>query len=263
MSETYLDRILAAKRAKLAARKREPTSDRTIADALASLPPTRDFAAALRHGPAPRAIAEFKRASPSRGPIREGADAADIARAYVDAGAAAISVLCDEHFSGSLDDLAAARRAVDAPLLCKDFVLERSQVVDARRAGADAVLLIVAALEPPTLKQLVDLARQCELEALCECHDAHEIDRALAAGARVVGVNARDLRTFEVDFERTIALRRLVPRSFVYVAESGISSHDDVVRLRDAGVDAILVGTALMSAPDPGEALRRLLDGPA
>ena len=258
---TYLDRILAAKRAQLAQHRRDRLTDRRIEDALTGLAPTRDFEAALRQGMAPRVIAEFKRASPSRGPIRGDAPVVPFVRAYAEAGAAAISILTDSHFQGDLEDLRQAREQSPVPLLCKDFILERGQLLDARRAGADAVLLIAAALQPPALKQLVDFARSIELQVLCEAHDEHEVDRAMSAGARIVGVNARDLRTFELDPERPLRLRSLVPRSFTYVAESGVASVDDLLRVRDADVDAVIIGTALMAAPDPGQALQELLDG--
>lgn len=258
---TYLDRILATKRAQLAQHRRDRLTDRKIEDAMAGLAPTRDFEGALRQGIAPRVIAEFKRASPSGGAIREGASVTEVVRGYAEAGAPAVSILTDSHFSGSLEDMAQAREVCPVPLLCKDFILERGQLLDARRAGADAVLLIAAALPPPTLKQLIEFAHAIELQVLCEAHDEHEVDRAMSAGARVVGVNARDLRTFEIDPERPVRLRRLVPSSFTYVAESGVQGLDDVRRLRDADVDAVLVGTALMSAEDPAQALSELLDG--
>jgi indole-3-glycerol phosphate synthase len=264
MSGTYLDGILAAKRAELA--KRPPPSEREVQGHLRTLPPGRDLARALRAGVARTgvaAIAEFKRASPSEGTIRDPADPEAIARDYVDAGAAAISVLTDRHFQGSFDDLRAVRRAVDVPILCKDFILDRRQLVEARMAGADAALLIVAALEPPHLRTLIDAASELGLQVLCEAHDEHEIDRAMAAGATIVGVNARDLRTFAVDQSRHLQMRRLVPRSHVYVAESGIRAAADLGPLRQAGVDAVLVGTHLMRAERPGAALIELLQGAA
>jgi indole-3-glycerol phosphate synthase len=254
--ETYLDRLLAAKRARLSRDRMAGVTVREVADAVAALPPTRGFIEALRQAPAPRIIAEFKRASPSAGPIRPGADVGEIVAAYEAAGAAAISVLCDEHFDGSLEDLRQARGRCRVPLLCKDFILERAQILAARKAGADAVLLIAAALPPPTLRPLVEFAHHLDLDVVCEAHDAHEVDRAMSAGCTCVGVNARDLRTFEVDLDTSIRLRELVPASFTYVAESGIRSVADLLRLRDVGVDAVLVGSALMSADDPGEALR-------
>src|SRR5690606_29511000 len=190
---THLDRILAAKRAELSANASRPSAmtTRQLSQALQGVGPARDFIAALRRPSRPSVIAEFKRASPSKGPLRPGADVREIVAAYAAAGAAAVSILCDRHFDGSLEDLRAARACTDLPLLCKDFILERSQILEARRAGADAVLLIVAALEPPKLKQLVDFAHELGLQVLAEAHDEHEIDRAMSAGARLVGGNAR------------------------------------------------------------------------
>jgi len=255
---TYLDSILAAKRRELSQPPRGP-SDRELEREIERLPPARDLAEALRGGGGPRVIAEFKRASPSEGTIRAEADPEAIAREYVDAGAAAISVLTDRHFEGSLDDLSRVRRVVPVPVLRKDFILARRQLLEARAAGADAALLIVAALAPPRLKELLDDARALGLAVLCEAHDEAEVERAMAAGARIIGVNARDLRSFQVDIERCARLRALVPRSFTYVAESGIRDAADVARLRAAEVDAILVGTTLMRAPSPGAAMRELL----
>jgi len=263
---TYLDKILAAKRARLRGDATRPdrwpgvVTEAELAE-IVHARPCRDFAAALRSGLPPRIIAEFKRASPSLGPIREEADVVAIGRAYQAAGAAAISVLADEHFAGSLDDVAAASAALDIPVLCKDFILDKRQIVAARRAGADAILLIVAALPAPQLRPLVEFAERLGMHVLCEAHDPHEVDRAMSAGARIIGGNARDLRTFAVDLQRAVELRRLVPASFLYVAESGVSTPADIARLRDAGVDAVLVGTSLMSADDPGLALRELVGG--
>lgn len=265
-ASTYLDRILADKRSELAGRRAQRTGAMThtaLEQMLARLPPTRDLGAALGGAPLPRVIAEFKRASPSQGPIREDADIREIVAGYQRGGAAAVSVLCDRHFEGSLDDLRAARAVLELPILCKDFILERSQIVDAREAGADAVLLIAAALPPPTLRPLVAFAHDLGLHVLCEAHDEHEIDRAMSAGARIIGINARDLRTFDLDLDRALALRSRVPRSFVCVAESGITSPADLRKARDAAVDAVLIGTTLMAADDPGAALASLLDGVA
>jgi indole-3-glycerol phosphate synthase len=262
MSSSFLDTILAAKRAELAELRDTYAGVLTGSQrqmALERMAPTRDFARALRYGPLPRIIAEFKRASPSQGTIREHADVQDIVRGYARAGAAAISVLTDRHFDGSLDDLRAARQVVDIPLLCKDFILEHAQIFAAREAGADAILLIVAALPPPTLKQLITYAQELELAVLCEAHDAHEIDRAMAAGATIVGVNARDLRTFEVDLDAALALRSLVPKTFTFVLESGVHSFADMDKVRQVGVDAALVGTSLMASDDPAEALEALI----
>ena len=260
---SHLERILSVKRAELASSRRDRPStmtDRELEERLAVLPPTLDFAEALRNGLQPRVIAEFKRASPSAGRLREAARVPDVVRAYEDAGAACISILTDRHFEGSLDDLRAARAACDLPILRKDFILERSQILEAREAGADAVLLIVAALPPPTLRPLVEFAHELGLQALCEAHDEHELDRAMTAGATLVGVNNRDLRTFEIDRTLALRLRARVPASFTYVAESGIDSPDQLAALRNAGVDGVLIGSLLMAADDPGAALASLLE---
>jgi indole-3-glycerol phosphate synthase len=170
-----------------------------------------------------------------------------------------MSVLTDRHFQGSYDDLRAVRQTVSLPLLCKDFILEKTQIVEAKRVGADCVLLIVAALPPPQLRSLLEFAHELDMQVLCETRDEHEIDRAMAAGARLIGVNARDLGTFELDPDRCARLRAHVPASFTYVAESGVKSAEDAIRLRDAGVDAILIGSYLMQSPNPGETLRQLI----
>jgi indole-3-glycerol phosphate synthase len=256
-----LTKILAETRRTVAeARQRRPVEDLEREAATAS--PPRGFAAALR-GPDITCIAEIKRRSPSAGWIKEGADAAQIARVYEGAGAAALSVLTDgPFFGGSLDDLRAARAAVRLPVLRKDFIVDRYQVVEARAAGADAILLIVAALTDGELSLLLAEATRLGLDALVEAHDATEIDRALAAGARVVGVNHRDLATFQMDMTLAARLRPRIPSGCVVVAESGIRTGEDVARMRSAGVDAILVGENLMRASDPGTALQVLLAPP-
>ncbi|MCA9718237.1 MAG: indole-3-glycerol phosphate synthase TrpC [Myxococcales bacterium] len=261
---TILDKLLADKRDQLAnlrGTRASVMTERELTELGARLPPPRDFIGALRERPAPGIIAEFKRASPSAGVIREGADPRAIASEYAASGARCISVLTDRNFQGSLEDLRGVRQAVSLPILCKDFILERWQILEAKRHGADAVLLIVAALEAPHLRRLLKFAHSIDMQALCEAHDAHELDRAMAAGARLVGVNARDLETFDLDLERVIQLRREVPESFTFVAESGIRSLEDAARMRDAGVDALLIGTHLMQAERPGEALRALVQG--
>lgn len=262
MTETYLDKILAAKRAELAGAK--PTrssalSDRELAELGTRLPKPRDFIGTLRAGPLPAIIAEFKRASPSAGPLRDDADPRHIATLYAAGGAACMSVLTDRHFKGSYDDLRIIRQTVTLPLLCKDFILEKTQIVEAKRVGADAVLLIVAALPPPQLRALLEFSHQLDMQVLCECHDEHEVDRAMAAGARMIGVNSRDLRTFQIDRGLCARLRSYVPKNFTYVAESGVEGPDDAIMLQDAGADAILIGSYLMKAPNPGEALRQLI----
>jgi indole-3-glycerol phosphate synthase len=256
---TYLDEILAAKRAELSSGWFDNPSLREVEAELAGVPEPLDLWAALATGLKPRAIAEFKRRSPKEGLLREHADPRHIASAYVDAGAAAISVLTDRRFDGSFDDLRAIRAAVSVPILCKDFILTRAQVLEARREGADAILLIVAALEPPHLRDLLNFAYDIGLQVLAEAHDDREIDRAMAAGAKIVGLNSRDLYTFEVDLDRIIRYRPDVPRSFLYVGESGITSRKDLSRLRAAGVDAVLIGSVLMRAEDPGAKLAEIM----
>jgi indole-3-glycerol phosphate synthase len=222
----------------------------------------RDLAAALRReDPArPRVIAEFKRASPSAGAIRPGADPAIIAADYAAHGAAALSILTDEvDFDGSLDHLAAARARVGVPLLRKDFIIDELQVVEARAAGADAVLLIVAILDDGALRRLLDVAREVGLAALVETHDEAEAERAAAAGAEVIGVNARNLDTLEIDPGLFARVRPRLPAGVLAVAESGIRRSEDVRALAAAGADAILVGEHLMRQPSPGEALRQLV----
>jgi len=258
---TILDKIVADTRRTLADRM-QAVPERVLRDRLASAPPVRDFAAALR-GPGVSVIAEFKRASPSQGVIREGADPAGIARLYAAGGAAAMSVLTEpDHFRGSLDDLAAVRAAVDLPVLRKDFIVEAYQLLEARAAGANAVLLIAAILDDDDLQHLLGEAHMLDLAPLVEVHNQAELDRVLATDAAVIGINNRDLTTFTVDLatsERLVTANDLTDR--VVVSESGIATADDISRLARAGVDAVLVGTTLMRADDPGVALRDLLGG--
>ena len=261
---TILDQILAKKRQEVAALAATAPADRAIA-ALQAGPldrePTRSLAAALRRPPgAPvRVLAEIKRASPSAGPIRPDADPAAIAREYAEAGAAAISVLTDrDFFAGDLAFLAPCKRAAQLPILRKDFLIDPGQVYEAVRFGADAVLLIVAALPGAALATMMQAARDCRVEALVEVHDAAELDAALGAGAAIVGVNHRDLRTFAIDMSLTERLAPRVPPDIVLVAESGIRTPADLRRLGDAGAHAVLVGEQLMRAPSPGAALREL-----
>jgi indole-3-glycerol phosphate synthase len=248
-----------------AARRRRSTAD--LAAACDRLAAPRSLRAALRcdrrgAGETVRIIAEIKRASPSAGPIRPGADPVDIARRYTRAGAHAISVLTDERFfDGHLEFLGRVRAATELPLLRKDFLIDPYQVLEARAAGADAVLLIVAALDDHLLRTLLDETRRLGMDALVEVHDEAEAERAVAAGADLVGVNHRDLRTFTMDMGLTGRLRALVPSDTVLVGESGIRSAADVVALGRAGADAVLVGETLMRAEDPGAALGALLAG--
>ncbi|MGZ3439074.1 MAG: indole-3-glycerol phosphate synthase TrpC [Polyangia bacterium] len=252
-----LGRILAVKHHEHALR--DPVRlDELWAD-VAKLPPARPFAAAIHQPGTLRAIAEFKRSSPSAGVIRPGADPADIARRYERAGAAAISVLTDAtFFDGSMADLRAVHLAVGVPVLRKDFLLDERDLLQARLAGADAVLLIVRILDAATLAALVGVARRAGLAALVEAHDDAEIAAALAAGAEIIGVNHRDLDTLAIDLSLSARARALAPHA-ILVGESGIQTAAHVAQMRACGVDAILVGESLLRAPDPGAALADLL----
>ena len=261
-----LDRILEVKREELRqAQAREPLA--SLRARALSVPRPRSLISGLhgQHGfrrRRPAIIAEVKLRSPSAGEIRPGADPVAIARAYEKAGAAAISVLTDAtFFGGDLAHLEAVRSRVVVPVLRKDFLLDEYEVFRGRAAGADAVLLLVAALGPERLRDLLAITHELGMEALVEAHDAAEVQAALEAGARIVGVNNRDLRTLEVDPGRAARLRPLVPRDRLFVAESGVRTVADVAALAAIEVDAVLVGEALMRAPDPAAALRALHGG--
>ncbi len=218
----------------------------------------RDFRAALV-AQSPAIIAEIKKASPSKGLLSENFDPAALASQYESGGAAALSVLTDEHFfQGSLDDLRAARLAAALPVLRKDFTLDEYHVVEAAAHGADAILLIVAILDAPRIRALRELAASYGMAALVETHDATELEVALEAGADLIGVNNRDLKTFEVRLETSLRLAERIPAGIVKVAESGIHSAADVKLLRNAGFHAFLVGEHLMKSPNPVAALRAL-----
>jgi indole-3-glycerol phosphate synthase len=256
---TYLDRILEAHRA--AAARDERDLDELAGRARAG-GPVRGFEAAVAARPGVSVIAEVKRASPSKGLLAPDLDPAGLARVYEENGAAAVSVLTDRaFFAGSPEDLMAARAATALPVLRKDFTVAPADVLDARCMGADAVLLIAAALSPGELTQLMTLAGSVGLDALVEVHDESEAERALTAGASLIGVNQRDLFTFEVDPARAIRVAARLPASVIRVAESGIRDSDDVRRLGDAGFDAVLIGEALVTAPDPGLALEEMRRG--
>jgi indole-3-glycerol phosphate synthase len=223
-------------------------------------PPPRSLGQAIRSAKGMACIAEFKRRSPSKGFIQRDADVSVVLPIYESAGAAAASVLTDTpFFGGSIDDLRQARAVTRMPLLRKDFLIDPYQIVEARAAGADAVLLIVAALRGQDLRWMLVETERWGMEALVETHDADEIARAVDAGARIIGVNHRDLRTFTMNMDLAAAMRSRIPPDRLVVGESGIRTADDVRRLRAAGVDAILVGETLMLAPDPKAALRELL----
>jgi indole-3-glycerol phosphate synthase len=247
---SVLDDIVAGVRADLA-RRRAQTSEADLRAALADVDPARDPMPQLRAAGS-SVIAEVKRRSPSKGDLAEIPDPAALARLYAAGGAAAISVLTEERrFGGSLDDLRAVRAAVDTPLLRKDFVVEPYQVVEARAVGADLVLLIVAAVDDDTLRRLHDLARELGLTVLVEVHDEAETARAVDLGAELVGVNARNLKTLEVDVDAFGRLAPLIPVDRVLVAESGITSAVDVKRYVAEGAQAVLVGEALVKDGDP------------
>lgn len=252
---TVLDKILAHKLVELEAARRQRPLPEVINAARAAEPP-RDFAAALQRDTV-ALIAEVKKASPSKGLLVSDFDPVAIGTVYAHNGAAAISVLTDERFfQGHLDYMTAVRAAVEVPVLRKDFVIAPYQVYEARAAGADAVLLIVAALEAGPLADLHALADDLGMAALVEVHDAPEMERALRLGAPLIGVNNRDLRTFDVDIETTARLAAMVPAEVTLVAESGIASADDVRRMGEQGAQAVLVGESLMKAPDMAAAVR-------
>ena len=245
-----LDPILAATRAEVERRRGQALPARTGE--------VRDFLAALRR-PGISLIAEHKRRSPSAGPIRDDLSLEEVVAAYERGGAAALSVLTEgPNFGGSLDDLRRARAATRLPILRKDFTLDAYQVHEAHAAGADAILLIVAALDDPELRELHGLARELGLTALVEVHDARELERALALDPRLIGINNRDLTTLQVDLRRTFELRAAIPQDVVVVAESGFSGPEQLGELERARVDAVLVGEALMRAGDIESAVRGL-----
>ena len=264
---TILDQIVATKRRELEALPKEPVDVPRLQKAVAARGGVRSFWEALRHPRRGRIglIAEVKRASPSAGVIREDFDPVWIAQRYEQAGADCISVLTDRtYFQGSLEFLRAIREAVGLPLLRKDFIVDPRQVLEAVKWGADAVLLIVAILEESLLKQLLQFVEGAGLTALVEVHNEEELDRALEAGARLIGVNNRDLKTFTVDLSTTerlaARLQGLLERGEVLlVAESGIRNRQDVQRLEQCGVGAMLVGETLMREEDPGMKIRELL----
>lgn len=255
-----LRRILATKRGEIEAGRRARPLPELEREARAA-PPARGFEAAIRKGMAKGAavIAEIKRASPSRGAIRTDLDVAAVAKSYEAHGASCISVLTDrEYFGGSPDDLVRARAACSLPVLRKDFVVDPWQVHESRAMGADCILLIVGAAPIQTLRELEHLAKSLGMDVLAESHDAAELELALQLQTALVGINNRDLRTFDTRLETTLELLDHVPEGKVVVTESGIESAEDVGRLRARGVSAYLVGSAFMEAPEPGKALEHV-----
>ncbi len=257
-----LDEVVAQKRRKVSALK-QAYSRSDLERAVASAPPSRNFFHALTEGEKPAIIAEIKKASPSAGIIRPDVDIAAIVARYEKGGAAAISVITEEdYFLGKLEYLHQAREAARLPVLCKDFIIDPVQVFAARAAGADALLLIAAVLTQESLLHLLETTRSLGMACLLEVHDEDELIRALATDARIIGINNRNLRTFEVTLETTLNLRPLVPDDRLVVSESGIHESADVRRLAAAAVDAVLVGTSLMRAEDPERKLRELRGRP-
>ncbi len=255
---TFLDTVVEHTEKKLAKRKKKhPEAE--LLGRLGPVPRGRPFSEALI-AEGISLIAEMKRSSPSKGPIRPDAGVTDIVTAYQEGGASAVSVLTEpKWFGGSLDDLREARAAITLPILRKDFIVDPYQLVEARVAGADAALLIVAALGRERLEDLMHTAAELGLDCLVEVHDEDEVEVAVEAGAEIIGVNNRDLHSLDVDLQTTYRLLSDIPAGTVVVAESGITTRRDVRDLEDAGVDAILVGEALMRTPDPRDGIHSLL----
>jgi indole-3-glycerol phosphate synthase len=256
---TILDEIVVSKRQEIARAKSE-TPEEALRQRLADAPPARDFLAALSAGPPIRLIAEVKKASPSKDVIRADFEPVEIALIYQQHGAACLSVLTDEpFFQGRLEYLRRIRSAVDLPVLRKDFILDSYQVVEARAAGADAVLLIAECLDDESLDRLHGEILDMGMTPLVELHEPANLARVLRVGARLIGINNRDLRTFKTDLEHTLRLRRQIPADRVVVSESGIRNRRDVERLEAAGVQAMLVGETLLARSDVAEAVDELL----
>ena len=257
--KTILDRIADARLASIAHRKRVLPEVALKIAVEKKAPPVRDFAAALSRDGF-NVIAELKKASPSLGVIREEYAPAVLAASLEQAGAVALSVLTEEDFfSGSLADLKEARRVVQIPILRKDFVVDPWQVWETRAAGADSFLLIAAVLGDSAMRGLLDLGRSLGMEPLVEVHSREELDRVVAAEARIIGVNNRDLHNFKVRLETSLELVEQIPDDCIAVSESGLRTHEDLVRLRRAGFDAFLIGEHLMKSADPAEPLRHFL----
>jgi indole-3-glycerol phosphate synthase len=260
-SGTVLDRIMESRRAWVDHRKRV-LPETALKYGVKAAPPVRDFPAALSRD-AINIIAELKPASPSRGVLRDPFDAPALAQMLEDAGAAALSILTEEEFfHGSLKNLRDARRSVALPVLRKDFIFDPWQVWEARANDSDSFLLIVAALGDIQLQELIALGRELGMEPLVEVHTLDELTRALSAGARIIGVNNRDLKTLAVRVQTSYELIAHIPEDCLAVSESGLRTNDDLQKLRAAGFDAFLIGEHLMRAPDPGTALKELLNLP-
>lgn len=259
---SVLDRILEARRAEVDHRKRV-LPETALRYGVNAASPVRDFPAALTRASL-NIIAELKPASPSKGTLREPFDPVELARSFEATGAAALSVLTEgEFFRGSLKNLRDARKEVSLPVLRKDFIFDPWQIWETRANDADSFLLIVAALSDGALRDLIGLGRELKMEPLVEVHSAAEVERALTAGAHIVGVNNRDLRTLQVRTETSFELIEHIPEACIAVSESGLRTHDDLEHLRGAGFDAFLIGETLMLAANPAAALGAILDRPA
>jgi len=257
--KNILDTIVEARRASVAHRKRVLPDVALKIAVEKKIPPPRDFPGALTR-PGLNVISELKKASPSLGVIREKYSPAMLAAGLEGAGAAALSVLTEEDFFfGSLGDLKEASKTTQIPILRKDFIIDPWQVWETRAAGADSFLLIAAVLDDETLRDLLELGRTLKMEPLVEVHSRGELERALKAGARIIGVNNRDLRDFQVHLETSLELVETIPEECIAVSESGLHSYEDLNRLHNAGFDAFLIGEHLMKRDDPGAALRELL----
>ena len=260
MSAAILDQIVEKKRERLSRSKQEePLS--SLEERAKDTPLPLDFSGALRR-PGVRLIAETKKASPSKGLLHENYDPVSLAQTYAENGAAAVSVLTEvDHFQGSLAHLEAVKdsvREAGLPVLRKDFIFDPYQVVEARARGADAILLIVAMLDTAQIRDLLGVAQSLQVQALVEVHSEDELEMALEAAAEIIGINHRDLKTFQTDVTLSQRLRPLIPEGKVVVAESGISSREDVVRLKESRIDAVLVGEALVTASDVASKVREL-----
>lgn len=262
MTENFLNRIIYQKKVQLEqAKKIVPLTEEIVRKNLSpSRNRSRSFLHALDRPDRLNIIAEIKRASPSRGSLREHLDPIEIGLDYESYGAAAISVLTEENFFlGSLDDLRYVSQRVSIPTLRKDFLFDPYQIYEAAQQGASALLLIAAILSEDELSNLLEITHRLEMNALVEVHDIPELEKAVAAGAKIIGVNNRNLRTFQVDLQTSFQLASVAPDSVLLVSESGITTPDDIRMLRDSGFDAFLIGELLMRSPHPGKALRELI----
>jgi indole-3-glycerol phosphate synthase len=259
---TILDKILEARLARLA-EEQTAISAETLKRGALERKPSMDFASAFS-GPGIHVIAEVKKASPSKGLLRSDFDPAALGLAYEGGGAAAISVLTEQdHFMGSLSALHDVREAVRVPILRKDFIVDPYQVLESRAAGADSFLLIAAILDKARLRLLTDQGREWGMEPLVEVHSLPELDMAFESGARIIGINNRDLGTFRVDLNVTLQLIKQIPQDRIVVSESGIRTRDEILRLKDAGVAGFLIGESIVTSSDPAARIRELVHGPS